>query len=88
VIEPTDIDVRREAAKARYETLGRSASGSPRRPLERLGTALISVGLQLAPDGTVHPAVTVPSGRRGAPAGSLTPQSGDPHGGSPLATSV
>jgi hypothetical protein len=75
MLEPIDIDVRRELSTARLAMLGRSASPSRRASLERAGNALISIGLRLAPEGTVHPAVTVPSGRR---------ESGDPTSGSPL----
>jgi hypothetical protein len=72
LLEPIDIDIRREIAGDRVATLRASGGGSGRpEPVRRLGTLLVSVGLRLAPP-EIHdrPAVHVPSGRREAPADS------------------
>lgn len=70
MIEPIDIDVRREVAGARTASLLRATAdgGGRAAPIRRLGTLLVSVGMRLAPtDSRVRPAVPVPSGRREAP---------------------
>ncbi len=70
MLEPIDIDIRREVAATRTLTL-RAAGGTVTRPapIRGLGTLLVSIGLRLSPpELRGRPAVHVPSGRREAPA--------------------
>ncbi len=70
MLEPIDIDIRREIAATRTATL-QATRGTVTRPspVRGLGTLLVSFGLRLSPpELRDRPAVQVPSGRREAPA--------------------